>query len=109
MYILYITSIIRHKTKIILWNYTWWNIFRIYRWKLIFKNISVSIYIRFINFKFFLNYNFFKFFKLMDEIIPVKVAVRIRPMVELEILNGANESIHVIPNTNQVYAGKDKS
>lgn len=45
----------------------------------------------------------------MDEIIPVKVAVRIRPMVELEILNGANESIHVIPNTNQVYAGKDKS
>lgn len=41
--------------------------------------------------------------------IPVKVAVRSRPMVEKEVNEGCQSSIMFVPNEPQLVIGKDKS
>ncbi|RXM94780.1 Kinesin-like protein KIF27 [Acipenser ruthenus] len=44
----------------------------------------------------------------MEE-IPVKVAVRIRPLLPKEILHNQQVCVRVVPNTQQVIMGKDRA
>lgn len=43
----------------------------------------------------------------MEE-IPVKVAVRIRPLLSKEILHNHQVCVRVVPNTQQILIGKDR-
>jgi len=43
------------------------------------------------------------------KVIPVKVAVRSRPMVDKEINEGCQSSIMFVPNEPQLVIGKDKA
>ena len=40
-----------------------------------------------------------------DKVIPVKVALRIRPLINKEICDGCRECIEVVPNEQQVIIG----
>lgn len=46
--------------------------------------------------------------EMSSKVIPVKVALRIRPLINKEINEGCRECIEVVPNEPQVIVGSDK-
>lgn len=45
---------------------------------------------------------------MSDKVIPVKVALRIRPLINKELHDGCRECLEVVPNEPQVIIGSDK-
>ena len=45
---------------------------------------------------------------MSGKVIPVKVALRIRPLISKEVSDGCRECIEVVPNEPQVVIGNDK-